>query len=102
MAPETEIQRYVRFEFAGCQAYGWWRDGAIEELNGSIYGAATPDKLLGYISQFVTLMPGDVILTGTPGKTQAVTHGDTIEIEIEGVGRLCNSVVGQRVRVMGA
>jgi 2-keto-4-pentenoate hydratase/2-oxohepta-3-ene-1,7-dioic acid hydratase in catechol pathway len=30
--------------------------------------------------------------TGTSGKTQAVTHGDTIEIKIEGVGRLRNSV----------
>jgi 2-keto-4-pentenoate hydratase/2-oxohepta-3-ene-1,7-dioic acid hydratase in catechol pathway len=42
------------------------------------------------LSQYITLLPGDVIFTGTPGKTQAVTHGDTIEIE--GVGRLRNSV----------
>jgi 2-keto-4-pentenoate hydratase/2-oxohepta-3-ene-1,7-dioic acid hydratase in catechol pathway len=42
MAPQTEIQRYVRFEITGRVAYGWWRDGAIEELKGSIYGAATP------------------------------------------------------------
>ena len=31
-----------RFEITGRVAYGWWRDGAIEELKGSIYGAATP------------------------------------------------------------
>jgi 2-keto-4-pentenoate hydratase/2-oxohepta-3-ene-1,7-dioic acid hydratase in catechol pathway len=43
-------------------------------------------------SQFVTLMPGDVIFSGTPGKTQAVTCRDSIEIEIESVGRLRNSV----------
>ncbi|WP_137389078.1 fumarylacetoacetate hydrolase family protein [Rhodoligotrophos defluvii] len=63
-----------------------WQDSSTSEL---VY---SPDKLLSYVSQFVTLMPGDVIFTGTPGKTRAVTHGDTIEIEIEGVGRLCNSV----------
>ena len=44
------------------------------------------------LSQYIRLLLGDVIFTGTPGKTQAVTHGDTIEIEIEGVGRLRNSV----------
>jgi hypothetical protein len=49
-----------------------------------------PNKLLSYVSQYVTLLPDDVIFTGTPGKTQAVTHGDTIEIE--GVGQLRNSV----------
>src|SRR5437660_12233884 len=42
VAPPTEIQRYVRFEITGRVAYGWWRDGAIEELEGSIYGAAAP------------------------------------------------------------
>jgi hypothetical protein len=34
MAPQTEIQRYVRFEITGGVAYGWWRDGAIEDLGG--------------------------------------------------------------------
>ena len=42
MEPQTKIQRYVRFEISGRVAYGWWRDGTIEELKGSIYGAATP------------------------------------------------------------
>jgi len=43
VAPQTEIQRYVRFEITGRPAaYGRWRDGAIEELEGSIYGAAAP------------------------------------------------------------
>jgi 2-keto-4-pentenoate hydratase/2-oxohepta-3-ene-1,7-dioic acid hydratase in catechol pathway len=43
VAPQTEIQRYVRFEITGRRAaYGRWKDGAIEELEGSIYGAAAP------------------------------------------------------------
>jgi 2-keto-4-pentenoate hydratase/2-oxohepta-3-ene-1,7-dioic acid hydratase in catechol pathway len=53
------------------------RDSSTRELS------ISPNKLLSYVSQNITLLPGDVIFTGTPGKTQAVTHRDTIEIEIE-------------------
>lgn len=52
----------------------------------------SPDEILSYCSRYVTLLPGDVIFTGTPGKTQAVKKGDTIEIEIEGIGLLRNAV----------
>jgi 2-keto-4-pentenoate hydratase/2-oxohepta-3-ene-1,7-dioic acid hydratase in catechol pathway len=69
-----------------------WVDGDLRQDSSTSELVYSPDKLLSYVSQFVTLMPGDVIFTGTPGKTQAVTHGDSIEIEIEGVGRLRNSV----------
>jgi 2-keto-4-pentenoate hydratase/2-oxohepta-3-ene-1,7-dioic acid hydratase in catechol pathway len=71
-----------------------WINGELRQDSSTSQLVYSPDKLLAYISQFVTLMPGDVIFTGTPGKTQAVTRGDKIEIEIEGVGRLCNSVAG--------
>jgi 2-keto-4-pentenoate hydratase/2-oxohepta-3-ene-1,7-dioic acid hydratase in catechol pathway len=54
----------------------------------------SPDEILSYCSRYVTLLPGDVIFTGTPGRTQAVAHGDTIEVEIEGIGVLRNKVVG--------
>jgi len=43
----------------------------------------------------VTLLPGDVIFTGTPGKTQKITRGDTVEVEIEGVGVLRNRVAAR-------
>jgi 2-keto-4-pentenoate hydratase/2-oxohepta-3-ene-1,7-dioic acid hydratase in catechol pathway len=52
----------------------------------------SPDELLSYCSRYVTLLPGDVIFTGTPGQTQAVAKGDTIDVEIEGIGRLRNTV----------
>lgn len=52
----------------------------------------SPDNILSYCSQYVTLMPGDVIFTGTPGKTQSVSKGDVIEVEIEGIGVLRNRV----------
>jgi 2-keto-4-pentenoate hydratase/2-oxohepta-3-ene-1,7-dioic acid hydratase in catechol pathway len=50
--------------------------------------------IVSYISQFMTLEPGDVIYTGTPGTTRAMKNGDTVEVEIEGVGVLRNKVVG--------
>ncbi len=50
------------------------------------------DTVISYISQFVTLLPGDIIYTGTPGNTKSMQPGDTIEIEVEGVGILRNRV----------
>jgi 2-keto-4-pentenoate hydratase/2-oxohepta-3-ene-1,7-dioic acid hydratase in catechol pathway len=49
--------------------------------------------LVSYISQYVTLLPGDVIYTGTPGATSAMKPGDVVEVEIEGIGVLRNKVV---------
>ncbi len=46
--------------------------------------------IVSYISQFVTLEPGDVIYTGTPGATKAMKPGDTVEVQIEGIGVLRN------------
>ena len=55
----------------------------------------TVDKLIAYISEAVTLLPGDVILTGTPSGVGPVTPGDLIEIEISGIGVLTNPVVAE-------
>ena len=49
--------------------------------------------IVSYISQFMTLMPGDVIYTGTPGSTKAMKPGDIVEVEIEQIGILRNRVV---------
>lgn len=53
------------------------------------------DNIVSYISRYVTLEPGDVIFTGTPGTTQAMQPGDTFEVEIVGVGVLRNKVVAE-------
>ncbi len=45
------------------------------------------------ISEYITLQPGDVIMMGTDGHSPRIAHGDTIEIAIDGVGRLINPVV---------
>ncbi|MEX0677681.1 MAG: fumarylacetoacetate hydrolase family protein [Pirellulales bacterium] len=50
-------------------------------------------KTVSFISQHVTLHPGDLIFTGTPGTTSAIKPGDKVEVEIEGVGTLVNPVV---------
>ena len=49
--------------------------------------------LVSHASQHVTLEPGDLIYTGTPGQTSALKPGDVVEVEIEGVGILRNAVV---------
>jgi 2-keto-4-pentenoate hydratase/2-oxohepta-3-ene-1,7-dioic acid hydratase in catechol pathway len=48
--------------------------------------------IVSFASQHVTLHPGDVIYTGTPGSTSAMKPGDVVEIEIEGIGVLRNRV----------
>lgn len=49
--------------------------------------------ILSFVSQYVTLLPGDIIFSGTPGATSAMKPGDVVEIEVEGVGILRNRVV---------
>ncbi|MDB9540922.1 fumarylacetoacetate hydrolase family protein [Anabaenopsis tanganyikae CS-531] len=51
-----------------------------------------PDVLVSYISQVMTLLPGDVVLTGTPFGVGQLHIGDRIRVEIEGIGRLENTV----------
>lgn len=51
-----------------------------------------PDVLVSYISQVMTLLPGDVVLTGTPSGVGQLHIGDRIRVEIEGIGRLENTV----------
>jgi 2-keto-4-pentenoate hydratase/2-oxohepta-3-ene-1,7-dioic acid hydratase in catechol pathway len=51
------------------------------------------ETIVSYVSKYVTLFPGDVIFTGTPGQTMAMQAGDVVEIEVEGVGVLRNTVV---------
>jgi 2-keto-4-pentenoate hydratase/2-oxohepta-3-ene-1,7-dioic acid hydratase in catechol pathway len=50
------------------------------------------DRMIAFISRFMTLMPGDVILTGTPAGAGAVRDGDVVECRIDGIGSLTNPV----------
>ena len=52
-----------------------------------------PAKIIEFVTQFITLAPGAVIYTGTPGRTTAMKAGDKVEVEIEGIGVLANPIV---------
>ena len=52
-------------------------------------------RLIAYLSQSITLEPGDVIITGTPAGIGPVVPGDVMEIDIEGIGVLRNPVVAE-------
>ena len=79
------------------------KDLAISSrLNGQIRQASSTsdlifgvETLVSFISQVMTLEPGDVILTGTPGGIGPMQPGDEVEVEIEGIGLLRNRLVSQ-------
>jgi len=50
------------------------------------------EEIVAYASRYFTLEPGDVVYTGTPGTTSALSRGDVVEVEVEGVGILQNPV----------
>ena len=52
----------------------------------------SPVDLLCFISGIMTLLPGDVVLTGTPPGVGPIVSGDTVSVEISGIGTLSNSV----------
>jgi 2-keto-4-pentenoate hydratase/2-oxohepta-3-ene-1,7-dioic acid hydratase in catechol pathway len=51
------------------------------------------DRMIAFISKNFTLLPGDIIATGTPSGVGPIHHGDVVEIEIEKIGILSNPVV---------
>jgi 2-keto-4-pentenoate hydratase/2-oxohepta-3-ene-1,7-dioic acid hydratase in catechol pathway len=67
-------------------------DGALvqEGLVGDMI--VTPLDLLVFISGVMTLLPGDVIMTGTPPGVGPVAAGQTVTVSVEGVGELSNPV----------
>lgn len=70
-------------------------------VNGEIrQDASTADMTYGipflieYLTSFATLLPGDLLLTGSPGNSAPLRPGDHIEIDIDGIGTFTNGVVG--------
>ena len=60
-----------------------------------IFDCAT---VVSFASRYVTLEPGDLFFTGTPGNTSALAPGDLVEITIEGIGTLSNRVAASQTR----
>tara|TARA_B100000408_G_scaffold20336_1_gene13869 strand:- start:2969 stop:3736 length:768 start_codon:yes stop_codon:yes gene_type:complete len=52
-------------------------------------------RIIEFVSSLITLNPGDVIMTGTPGVPKDMFSGDTVEVEIEGIGILSNPVINE-------
>lgn len=65
------------------------QDGRTKDM---IHDVAT---LISFMSNVMTLLPGDVILTGTPAGVGPINPGDTVTIEIEGIGALANKVAAK-------
>jgi 2-keto-4-pentenoate hydratase/2-oxohepta-3-ene-1,7-dioic acid hydratase in catechol pathway len=73
------------------------------KLNGQVKQEERTNQLIhdiastvSFISRHVTMHPGDLIFTGTPGTTAAIKPGDVVEVELEGVGVLRNPVVAEK------
>lgn len=56
----------------------------------------SPARLVSFISQVMTLLPGDLVVTGTPAGVGPLRAGDRVEVEIEGIGTLANPVESAR------
>jgi 5-oxopent-3-ene-1,2,5-tricarboxylate decarboxylase/2-hydroxyhepta-2,4-diene-1,7-dioate isomerase len=61
--------------------------GAVSEM---VWGI---DELFADVTRHVTLYPGDVLLTGTPWHSRPMYPNDEVEVEVDGIGRLSNTVV---------
>ena len=89
----------------------WTPDGGYDlktYLNGEVVQSGDQDDIiwdyryqLADLSRLITLEPGDVLLTGTPANSRPMQPGDTVEVEIEGLPRLTNTVVDWDVDLSG-
>lgn len=86
-AIETELDPLERLAVI-CKVNGEVRQAGF--TSDMVFGVA---EILEYITAFTTLLPGDVILTGTPSGVGKVEPGDVMEVEIDGIGTLINRVV---------
>lgn len=84
--------RIVRFQAGGEPRYGVVEDDIVRELVGNVFGRF---RVTRKKHPLMPLFPGDIIATGTPSGIGPMKPGDTIEIEIEGIGRLRNTVTRQ-------
>jgi 2-keto-4-pentenoate hydratase/2-oxohepta-3-ene-1,7-dioic acid hydratase in catechol pathway len=88
----------VRELSAEAKLYTYLNDAREPRQSASVQNMVfSQEQLVAYISQIMTLLPGDVILTGTPAGVGAVNVGDRIRIEIEGIGQLENTVTAAKV-----
>lgn len=74
------------------------RVNGVVRQSGSTAKLVFPTReLLVYITQYITLLPGDVILTGTPSGIGPIAPGDRVEITVAGIGTLGNPVIAENL-----
>ncbi|HVB64624.1 MAG TPA: fumarylacetoacetate hydrolase family protein [Nitrolancea sp.] len=66
-------------------------NGEVKQSSNTNNMIFKPAFLVSFVSEVMTLLPGDVIMTGTPEGVSPMQAGDTIEVEIEGIGTLRNT-----------
>ncbi len=71
-------------------------NGAVVQSSSTKLMVFNVYEIVSFISRNLTLSPGDLILTGTPGGVGPIAHGDVVEVEIEEIGVLRNPVVDPR------
>ena len=67
-------------------------NGKIVQQENTKYMIHKPAKVVSYLSQYFTLMPGDLIYMGTPGRTQKLNDKDVVSVEIEKIGKVTNTI----------
>jgi 2-keto-4-pentenoate hydratase/2-oxohepta-3-ene-1,7-dioic acid hydratase in catechol pathway len=72
-------------------------NGEMRQMGSTHDMVFQPPQLIAFISSFMTLEPGDVIMTGTPAGVGPLLPGDTVEVKIEGLGSLSNRVAAEPV-----
>ncbi|MHB8844429.1 MAG: fumarylacetoacetate hydrolase family protein [Nitrospirota bacterium] len=69
-----------------------WLNGGRRQSSRTLQFVFGVDHLVSFISQVMTLEPGDLIITGTPSGIGPMERGDSVEVRIEGIGSLVNKV----------
>ncbi|MEM7193350.1 MAG: fumarylacetoacetate hydrolase family protein [Pseudomonadota bacterium] len=67
-------------------------NGTVVQQESTANMIHSPAKVVSFLSRYFTLKPGDLIFMGTPGRTSALQDGDVVEVEIESVGILSNTI----------
>jgi 2-keto-4-pentenoate hydratase/2-oxohepta-3-ene-1,7-dioic acid hydratase in catechol pathway len=88
------IGPWIETEFNAADAIISCRvNGDLRQMTSTREMVFLVEQLIAFASSFMTLIPGDVLLTGTPEGVGPLTPGDTVEVEIEGLGCLSNPVL---------
>lgn len=75
-------------------------NGEIRQMGSTQEMVFSIPQIIAFVSSFMTLEPGDVILTGTPAGVGPLQPGDVVEVEIEGLGILRNPVEAEQARAV--